>query len=415
MSLEKSANFCKGIHKEVPAWVERGLIDASAAGELIALYPIPESKSKFVTLLTIFGSVLMGLGVLLFVGSNWQQLTPFAKLAIIIAAIAVSNLSGMYFANKEYSRLGQSLYLLGGLIYGAGIWLVAQTYQLDLDWALGLTLWSAGLIPMALLVRSVPLAILNSVVILLWTFSHHSLPAAVGVLGVAIAISYAMRSRMALTLALLQGPMLCDSLYGPLGAMEGAPLLSTLMWAATMFSWYLFHRERKSIFTAPYLYVSLLTGLPGFLSITGTAFWNGNSHANTIVLQLVAAVLSALYVGMTTKRFIPELSVYTISTFLMTAISVYAVREPVVLFASNVIYFSTVIALIYFGARRLESGAIVNIGVVFFALGVLCRYFDTFFQMLDKSFFFLLGGLVLLVGGYMLEKQRKSLLRGIAQ
>jgi uncharacterized membrane protein len=416
MSLEKSPAFCKNLHEVIPTWVERGFINTSTAGMLLQCYPIPESKSKFISLLTIFGSILIGLGVMLFVASNWQYLGSFAKLAIIVGAMAASNLGGMYFSKGDNPRSAQALYLLGGLIYGAGIWLVSQIYQLDLDWSLGLTLWSIGLIPMALLLRSVPLGILNSVIMLLWTFSHHGLVEAVVVLSLAIILSYTMRSRMCLTLALLQGPMLCNS-YSFWGITDGAYLLSTMVCAASLFSWYLFHKEKQSLFAAPYLYVSLLTGLPALLSVTGSGFWSWSPSANaqTAVFQLIAAVASSVYVGLTTRKFIPELSVYTIATLLMATISVLGIKEPIMVFSSNIVYFSTVIALIYFGARRLESAAMVNIGVVFFALGVFFRYCDTFFQMLDKSFFFLLGGLVLLVGGYMLEKQRRSLLRGIAQ
>jgi uncharacterized membrane protein len=412
MSQEKSAAFCRGLYQEVPIWVESGLVDQNIAGKLLSLYPIPESKSKFVGLLTIFGSVLMGLGVLLFVGSNWEHLTSLAKLAIIIAAIGVSNLSGVHFSNNEHPRLGQSLYLLGGLIYGAGIWLVAQIYQLDLDWALGLSLWSIGLIPMALLVRSIPLTILNSIVMLLWTFSQHSVFVGIAVFGLLVAFSYAMRSRMSLVLTLLQGPLL-----GIHGGSDGvASSLSMLMWAATMFSWYLYHKEKGSIFTGSYLYVSLLIGLPVLLCVTNSDFWTGQPISSTILLHTAFAVLSAVYVGMKTKKFIPEISVYMIATFLMAAITVNtAAKTPIILVAANAIFFSTVIALIYFGARRLESTAMVNIGVVFFAIGIFVRYIDTFFKMLDKSIFFLLGGLVLLVGGYLLEKQRRSLVRGIAQ
>jgi len=35
--------------------------------------------------------------------------------------------------------------------------------------------------------------------------------------------------------------------------------------------------------------------------------------------------------------------------------------------------------------------------------------------MLDRSIFFLLGGTILLIGGYLMEQQRRTLIRGINQ
>src|SRR5277367_1385367 len=189
MPVTKSASFSKTLRTEVPLWVEQGLVDDNAAEKLLTLYPVIETRSRLVGLISICGSVLIGLGVLLFVGSNWEHLSAFFKLGLIIAAIAAANFGGWHFSFKENVRpkLGASLFLLGGLLYGAGIWLVAQTFQLDLDWSLGMALWSIGLVPMAMLVRSVPLAVLNGLVLLCWSFSEqHLFATTLIVLGIAV-------------------------------------------------------------------------------------------------------------------------------------------------------------------------------------------------------------------------------------
>lgn len=86
---------------------------------------------------------------------------------------------------------------------------------------------------------------------------------------------------------------------------------------------------------------------------------------------------------------------------------------PIKLLA-NALLFSSLIALIYSGARRLESAIAVNMCTIFFAIAVLTRYFDTFFAMMNRSIFFILGGLLLLVGGYLLEHQRRTFVRELA-
>jgi uncharacterized membrane protein len=420
MPVTKSASFSETLRSEVPLWIEQGLVDGNAAEKLLNLYPLIESKSKLVGLITIFGSVLIGLGVLLFVGSNWQHLSAFFKLGLIIAAVAAANFGGWHFSYKENARpkLGASLFLLGGLLYGAGIWLVAQTFQLDLDWSLGMGLWSIGLIPMAMLVRSVPLAILNGLVLLCWSFSgQHLTITTLTVLGIAICLSYVFRSRIALVLALIQGETFCvhlDPFFYNGNSID--PVIATLLWTGVLFTWYLWHREHKPLFSAPYLYVSLLIALPTFLAVT---FMNTSCSVtwqnSPLTTQIILAIASGLYVASSAKKYVPEIIGSYLAIWSIVAIMLNAVHDSPARFMANVVMFASLAGLIYSGARRLDSAAVVNISTVFFAITVFCRYFDTFYRMMDRSLFFLLGGTVLLVGGYLLEQQRRTLIRGINQ
>jgi len=422
MSSNKSASFAKVLQGELPVWRQQGLIDDKTAETLSALYPIPESKNRIVGVLTILGSVLVGLGVLLFVGSNWEQLTSTIKLAIIIAAVALANFGGWYFQfnqSAQRPKLGQSLFLLGSLLYGAGIWLVAQIYQLDLDWSLGLSLWSIGLVPMALITHSLPLAILNSLVLLSWGCSgQHPLLISVFGLGIAIALSYVFRSRTCLVFALCQGDFLCFSPNNLMisGAESGVELcVALLFWSAALFVWYVWHKVYKPLYAKPFLYVSLLTSLPMFLAIS-FAQSSESIHWQypVLVAQLIFATGSGVYVGSKAKAFIPEILGAFITVLLMVICITLA--NPLLLKSvSNIVLFSSLIALLFSGARRLDSVAIVNIATVFFAIGIFCRYFDTFFKMVDRSAFFIIGGIIFLIGGYLLEQQRRTLIRSIVQ
>jgi uncharacterized membrane protein len=53
----------------------------------------------------------------------------------------------------------------------------------------------------------------------------------------------------------------------------------------------------------------------------------------------------------------------------------------------------------------------VNLSFAFFALTLLSRYFDTFWSLLNRSYFFMLGGLLLIGGGLFLERERRKLTR----
>jgi uncharacterized membrane protein len=79
----------------------------------------------------------------------------------------------------------------------------------------------------------------------------------------------------------------------------------------------------------------------------------------------------------------------------------------------NLLYFGGLVWLIYAGMHQ-EDHFLVNIAFVFFGITLLTRYFDTFWTLLNRSYFFMVGGLLLLVGGYVIERQRRRITALIA-
>jgi uncharacterized membrane protein len=55
----------------------------------------------------------------------------------------------------------------------------------------------------------------------------------------------------------------------------------------------------------------------------------------------------------------------------------------------------------------------VNAGFVFFSAGIVTLYFDVFWALMDRSYFFMGGGLLLFLGGYLIERQRRRVLLGM--
>ena len=76
----------------------------------------------------------------------------------------------------------------------------------------------------------------------------------------------------------------------------------------------------------------------------------------------------------------------------------------------NLVLFMAIIGVIVLGflARR---EALVNVGFVFFAIDLTTRYVELTWDMLKTSLFFMVGGVVLLVGGFLLERTRRGLMR----
>ena len=56
----------------------------------------------------------------------------------------------------------------------------------------------------------------------------------------------------------------------------------------------------------------------------------------------------------------------------------------------------------------------VNGALAFFALGVITRYFELSWDLLDRSIVFLMGGIILLAIGFLLERGRRKVLQRMA-
>lgn len=80
----------------------------------------------------------------------------------------------------------------------------------------------------------------------------------------------------------------------------------------------------------------------------------------------------------------------------------------------NFVFFGALLWLIYAGVAA-HDRALVNTAFAFFALGILARYLDTFWSLLGRSYFFMGGGLILIVAGIILERSRRRITRGIGE
>lgn len=76
--------------------------------------------------------------------------------------------------------------------------------------------------------------------------------------------------------------------------------------------------------------------------------------------------------------------------------------------AFNITFFAATLWLIYAGVN-LDNRRLVNLGFLFFALGLLARYFDFFWKLLDRSAFFMIGGLLLIAVAMVLDRKRRQL------
>ena len=81
---------------------------------------------------------------------------------------------------------------------------------------------------------------------------------------------------------------------------------------------------------------------------------------------------------------------------------------------ANLLYGIGVVGLAFLGYRR-NREALINLSIAFFCIWIFTRYFEFGWDLLDRSVIFIVAGLILLVGGFLLERGRRRVLRHLRE
>jgi len=389
-------SFQRRLEQEIELWLKEGLIIPDQKSQILARYRVLKEADekagpgKLITTISILGSILIGVGTILFIASNWSFIPKWSKLLIIFCSMLVSYGLGFYFRYEKvnYPKVGASLILLGSLIFGAGMFFIAQIYHITVHYPNGPLMWGLGVLPLAYFLRFKSLVSLAILDLLIWLGMEAS-----------FWISY--------------------SSYYEIVTMVNLYFMAGI----TLWGIGLMHREWKSlrIISSPYIILgSLITFSAGYI-LTFDIY----------ELSFVSEVLLIFYIGITAlfllsviPRFLskekekgwgPEI----LGLFILMAIVLYlSLSFPVMSSKAfkggfrlffNMLFALEIFALIILGFIK-RYPTYVNIGLLFFALDVVARYFDFFWALLPRSLFFIVGGLFLLFGGIYLERKRRKIL-----
>lgn len=430
MSEQLTPRFRTALGKEVEIWRREGLVSDITAAAILQRYPVLSKKSTFITILTILGAVLVGLGTLLFVGANWQAIPNLFKLLLILAATVLSYASGWHCttpASKAgtdqlptHPKLGAALLLLGSIFYGAGIWLVSQMFNLDMSLETGLVLWGLGAGATAMITRQTAIASLTALISLVWlvsseihrwsSFYASTQPSSANWIGFVVAfgaslvLSHMVRSRTGLIITLVGGALWT-------GFFSTQHLYATGIYGAILLIAHLWYRSRMPLFANAFLYAgAIVTPLAYFIMTLD--HYNSSSRTITAmssdlaVLGGVAVAVSAL-VALKTIVVKSELLLGFLAAVGCAVLS-FGCGDFFGSVVSNLAFAGLLVGMIAVGMRTNRPG-LVNTAMVFVVLDIVARYFDVFFSMLDRSLFFVMGGVVLLVAGAIVEQNRRRI------
>ncbi len=348
---------------------------------------------------------------------------------MILAAVAGSHGAAQWLAHRGTQRQSvvEGLHILGTMLFGAGIWLVAQIYHMDEHYPNAILVWSLGALALGWSIPSLAQGFLAVVLLSLWAgfeaiefnwVNHWVLPmVAVGVLPLA----WQQRSPVLLFFALLAvivalvlatfpidyevpvAPAFFIGAFYVLAGMSAAgcdfprsePVLKSLGFAV--------------------VFVALFTlSFPGAIEILDDYTLTGVAALLYFSVPLALAVLAWLWIANSRLRGIDDIwrwhwGLLVLSLILVVGVSLKVLPLPgwwsAVPF--NLIFLAHCTAFIVHGSRT-ANGKLVGIACTLFAALVISRYVDLFDSLLLRSLvFLLLGGGLFLVGNFYQRAHRQ--------
>lgn len=394
--MKDELSFLNKLKREIKLWVSEGIITSEQETKILSRYKVlaeAEEKvtsSKLITVISVMGSVLVGIGLILFIASNWRMIPRFGKISIIFLSLFSSYSLGYYFRyeKKNLPKVGASLILLGSIIFGAGIFLIAQIYNISVHYPNGFLIWGLGILPLAYLLRFKTILFLALLDLVIWLPAELSFHIPLYSSVMVYMTMFLFLGVCFFSLGLLQSTFEYTKELSRTYITLGSPII----FGSLLYFTFEIVREKfafeKGLY--PFLYgFSLIFVLSFLCSITFVKKDKFQIIENFVLLALFLFGVFYLLTNLTDGG---------------------RSNREVFLISFNLFYVFLIVGIIYLGFLKKEK-IYVNVGLLFFVLNIFARYFDFFFRLLPRSVFFIFGGLLLIFGGIFLEKKRRKVLK----
>jgi uncharacterized membrane protein len=379
-------------------WQKAGVLDAESAGrirayELEQASPTRESSKRIGwqgLVALILGAILLACGVVLFVSAHWDEMGPGARYVLVMAMVAVFHIGGG-FARGSYRGLSTALHAVGTIATGAAIALVGQIFNIEEHWPAAILLWAvAALAGWALLQDE---------------------------------------AQQTLTLLLFPAWIMCELAYATERHIGQDVFLGRflIVWAVLYLTVFLGskHKVAQGILFA----IAAIACLVGVvITLESWRGWYGQDSSMTLSMKVWGwidfAVLPLLLALIKLRKsLVPVTVAIGFSVALPWCMRLrtqrydygnihnsYTYSTPNLLAHAVVAAFC--VFLIWWGVRQ-ASKALVNLGIVGFAIAVAWFYFSDIFDKMGRALGLISLGILFLAGGWALEKMRRGLIAGM--
>lgn len=348
-----SLNKYRTIKEELDFYKDNRLLSEQQYKDIIDLYSV-KKRLNFMTILLLVGAILVGLGILTFIGSNWQYLSKSIKFTIILTAFLTFN-GVSYKLYNSYPKTSKSFMYIAIITFGAGIFLIGQMFNFGGDSTTSLLLWTIGIIPYVIFFRDKFIFIFSNILMINYINEHSSLNEVLVVMLILIPIFYYINSYLNFdkVVLFLNNLLVLNTLILIFDKhVDNVTVIALVFFIIGFLMYYIPITFRKPVFK---FQGNLIYGISGFI-LTFPSTWKD-----------------------------------------ITMLSDYNTKVVSVIF--------TIVFLIYL-LLQTRGKNLLSLPIIFII--IMRYYFDSLYDFMPKSLFFIIGGLILLAFGYYFERFRKE-------
>lgn len=375
---------------------DAGLITTEQHTRIVEHFRLKEDSSRFLTIILLFGALLVASGIVLLISANWDEIPRGVKIASGLMLMIGAHGGGWFLRHRgTYCKAGEALHLAGSCLFLANIALIGQIYHISSRPPNAFLAWWLGIAALPWILRSTPQHVLTLVAFSLWFGAEANERNGV--------LAFANGSTQVILYALLAGvyiglgTLLRRTRWHAFGPVTEKLGLVGLFICTYILTWGVLRNptwvERNdygglSVFMVVGMAAFVLAGA-GALRLTEIttqwrSVWAGTLAGWMALLVFGVFIAPSDYIGYGTSELQRWLWTGALFAFCLTTIRVGI-------------------------ERRLEF--MVNLGVVFVALTSISAYILLFGSMAVTGFMFVLSGLFLIGFGIYLEKKRRALLK----
>lgn len=335
----------------------------------------------------VLGGVLLAAGILLFVAAHWDQLSPAARMGVVVGLLAGLH-AGALLAAERFPALSVTLHGVGTVAAGAAIGMVGQIFNMQEHWPGVVMLWALCAAAGWYFLRDqfqqvMTLLLFPAWLVCEWSFRENIyrgneifLARIIAVLA-AVYLTTFVHARRRVVFGILYA-------FGAVALVVSVAVLSA--------GWHEYAQR-------PVLPMSLQALAVLFmLGCVAVAAWRQRSAAVPVVATMIVTFL----LPWLEKPMHRDLS-FNASGYDYTIPSVAAY-----------IVVGLLAGLYAWWGVRERSAPLVNFGVIAFALVVAWFYFSDLMDKLGRSLGLIGLGIVFLAGGWLLERFRRRLIAQMA-
>lgn len=422
------------IQKDLLELFENGVISQETAGNITAYYASKgdNSKNRLFIVFGILGATLVGLGLILIIAHNWDDLSRFTKTILAFIPLIIGQLSSGYTILKKATstawRETSGVFLFFGI--GASISMVSQIYNIPGDLSNFILFWMLLALPVAYLLKS---SIASSFYIIGITYylTPHYMSAGneefiyLGLLALILPYYYLLYKRNPYgNFINLHHLLIPISIMIALGSwIHNNGELMTISYFSLFGIFYLIGQfnlfEKQKLRNNIYKILGSLGTVILLLFLSFKEFWKELARRDFsrhpmlgstefIIATILSLVAIGLLINNLRKHSIREIKPITPVFLIFIALFILGMTTSYVVILINILLFGIGVMTIREGAK-MDNLAVLNYGLLIITALVVSRFFDTDLSFVLRGLLFISVGIgFFLVNYWMLQKRKKN-------